>query len=127
MSSPQTARDAEARAAVVAVQIRDYAPVEPRLTAVPRPKVSVIIPAYNEDRRIAVSLAETWEYLERQAFSYEIIVSDDGSTDQTLAMANEFSETREDVCVVSIPHGGKAAAIRAGMSKARGDIVAFTS
>ena len=126
MSSPQTARDAEARAAVVAVQIRDYAPVEPRLTAVPRPKVSVIIPAYNEDRRIAVSLAETWEYLERQAFSYEIIVSDDGSTDQTLAIANEFSETREDVCVVSIPHGGKAAAIRAGMSKARGDIVAFT-
>jgi glycosyltransferase involved in cell wall biosynthesis len=100
--------------------------VEPRLTAVPRPKVSVIIPAYNEARRIGGSLADTLEYLERQPFSYEIIVADDGSTDQTLAIASEFSGEHEHVHVVSIRHGGKAAAIRAGMKKAMGDIVAFT-
>jgi glycosyltransferase involved in cell wall biosynthesis len=88
--------------------------------------VSVIIPAYNEARRIGGSLADTWEYLERQPYSYEIIVADDGSTDQTLAIANEFGQGHDHVRALSIPHGGKAAAIRAGMKTAMGDIVAFT-
>jgi glycosyltransferase involved in cell wall biosynthesis len=88
--------------------------------------VSVIIPAYNEARRIGGSLAETWEYLERQSYSYEIIVADDGSRDETLSISDAFAETHKHTRTVSIPHGGKAAAIRAGMKSAAGEIVAFT-
>lgn len=111
---------------MVAVQSINHATVEPRLIAVQRPKVSVIIPAYNEARRIGSSLAQAWQYLERQSYNYEIIVADDGSRDQTLAISNEFAAAHEHTRTVSIRHGGKAAAIRAGMKSASGEIVAFT-
>lgn len=100
--------------------------MEPRLTAVPRPKVSVVIPAYNEALRIETSLAESWQYLERQPYSYEVIVVDDGSTDQTLPIAHLFEREHDRIRVLSIRHGGKAAAIRAGLTSALGDIVVFT-
>jgi glycosyltransferase involved in cell wall biosynthesis len=126
MSAPPVGPFTEVSTAVVAVQIRDQSPVEPRLTAVPRPMLSVIIPAYNEAQRIGGSLAETKDYLDRQSYSYEIVLANDGSRDQTLAIARGFAKTHHELRTVSIPHGGKAAAIRAGMKSAMGDIVAFT-
>lgn len=92
----------------------------------PRPKVSVIVPAFNEAKRIENSLTDTWDYLNRQPYSFEIIVSDDGSSDQTLAIAETFREARDHIRVLANVHGGKASAIRAGMKMAMGDIVAFT-
>lgn len=86
----------------------------------------MIIPAYNEARRIGESLTETWAFLDRQPYTFEIIVADDGSRDRTLAIAEEFGVCHTEMRAVSIPHGGKAAAIRAGMKAALGDLVAFT-
>ena len=92
----------------------------------PRPRLSLIIPAFNEQSRISESLEQSWEYLAVQPYSFEVILSDDGSTDDTRAIAQAFATDREDMRVLSIEHGGKAAAIRAGMSAARGEIVVFT-
>ncbi len=115
-----------ARHAVVAAEIRDYFFREPVLELVPRPRLSLIIPAFNEQSRIERTLAESWAYLTAQQFSFEIILSDDGSTDRTHAIGQDFKSGHDNVCVLSISHGGKAAAIRAGMKAARGEIVAFT-
>lgn len=63
-----------------------------------RPTVylSVIVPAYNEEQRLPKMLDETIEYLEKQAYTYEIIVVDDGSTDRTSSIVNEFAERLGD-------------------------------
>jgi dolichyl-phosphate beta-glucosyltransferase len=116
----------EARHPVVAAEIRDYFVREPVLQLVPRPRVSLIIPAFNEQVRIAGSLEESHGYLAGQPYDFELILSDDGSTDETRAIGECFRESHQNVTVLSIPHGGKAAAIRAGMRAARGEIVIFT-
>ncbi len=90
------------------------------------PRLSLVIPAYNEGDRLASTLAETVIYLSALPFSTELIVADDGSTDDTLAIASSCAAQTASMRVVSIRHGGKAAALRAGMSAANGDLIAFT-
>ena len=111
---------------MVAAEIRDYPIVEPVLKFVPRPRLSLIIPAFNEQSRLGQSLAEVWNYLSNQSYDFELIVSDDGSTDATRAIAESFANNHEGTSAISVPHAGKAVAIRAGMKAARGDIIAFT-
>jgi dolichyl-phosphate beta-glucosyltransferase len=111
---------------VVAAEIRNYFIREPVLELVPRPRLSLIIPAFNEQSRIERTLAESWAYLTAQQYNFEIILSDDGSTDRTHEIGQKFKSDHDNVCVLSITHGGKAAAIQAGMRAARGEIVAFT-
>jgi glycosyltransferase involved in cell wall biosynthesis len=111
---------------VVAAEIRDYFIREPVLETVPRPRLSLVIPAFNEQSRIARTLQESWDYLAAQPYSFEVILSDDGSTDRTASIGEEFADARDNMRVLSIDHGGKAAALRAGMKAARGEIVVFT-
>ncbi len=109
---------------MVAAEVHQYDRVEPVLEAVPRPRLSLVIPAYNEQARIANTLAATLAYLERQPYLFELIVADDGSSDNTRSIADRYASQRTRV--ITIPHGGKAVALRAGMRAARGEIVAFT-
>jgi glycosyltransferase involved in cell wall biosynthesis len=82
------------------------------------PRVSVIIPAYNAERYIGATLASVRE----QDFGdYEVIVVDDGSTDETRAIVNSV----EGVVLVSQPNSGPAAARQRGLSLARGQYIAF--
>jgi dolichyl-phosphate beta-glucosyltransferase len=111
---------------LVAAEIRDYFNREPALEFVPRPRLSLIIPAFNEQLQIDRTLQQAWEYLSAQPYTFEVILSDDGSTDSTADIGRAFAMSRDAVRVVSISHGGKAAAIRAGMRAALGEIVAFT-
>jgi dolichyl-phosphate beta-glucosyltransferase len=111
---------------VVAEEIRVYAKAGPVLEVVSRPRMSLIVPAYNEESRLSRSLAEVWEYLKRQSYDFELIISDDGSTDSTLEIATTFAATHDHVRPLTITHAGKAAAIRAGIKAARGDVIAFT-
>ncbi len=111
---------------MVAAEIYQVPKAGPQLEVVARPRLSLIIPAYNEEARLGRSLDEIATYLAEQGYSYEILVSDDGSTDDTLAIANKFASGNEHARILSIEHGGKAAAIRSGMRAARGDVVAFT-
>jgi glycosyltransferase involved in cell wall biosynthesis len=83
------------------------------------PRVSVIIPAFNEENCIRDILLETLEVLAKTGLSYEIIVVDDGSRDETVKVAKEYN-------VVVVENGvnlGKGAALKAGFLKATGDLI----
>ncbi|TNE32084.1 glycosyltransferase family 2 protein [bacterium] len=89
-----------------------------------KPYLSIIIPAYNEADRIEASLQKAVDYLGQKDYEYEIIVADDGSTDNTVAIANKFGDK---VKAYALPKNtGKGAAVRMGMLKAKGDIRIFT-
>jgi dolichyl-phosphate beta-glucosyltransferase len=84
--------------------------------------LSLIIPAYNEAAAIrANKLAKVFDWLGSQSFAGELIVVDDGSQDETAALAHEVTDR-----VVRIPHAGKASAIVAGIRAAQGDVILFT-
>lgn len=84
------------------------------------PHLSVVIPAFNEEGRIVSTLEEVVGYLEAQAYTWEVIVVDDGSRDGTLGVARGWADGRRDVRVESIPHRGKGWAVRHGMLVATG-------
>lgn len=82
-----------------------------------RPYLSIIIPAYNEARRLPQTLVAIMAYLARQPFSAEVLVVDDGSTDATVAVAGGVA----GVQVLRRDHRGKGFAVRAGALAARGE------
>ncbi len=55
-----------------------------------RMSISVIVPAFNEEKRIGKSLKKIIAYLERKMHDYEILVVDDGSSDRTAEIAEDF-------------------------------------
>ncbi|MCS7002098.1 MAG: glycosyltransferase, partial [Dehalococcoidia bacterium] len=59
----------------------------------PEPYLSVIIPAYNEARRIGPTLQKVQAYLASRQLDAEILLADDGSTDDTLAVAEHARAT----------------------------------
>jgi dolichyl-phosphate beta-glucosyltransferase len=90
------------------------------------PSLSLIIPAYNEAARIGTTVREVVAWLSDQPFSTELIVVDDGSDDATANLADRALSALGVGRVIRIAHGGKAAAVRAGMLAATCDQIAFT-
>lgn len=88
-------------------------------------KVSVILPAYNEEKRILKTLDTIYSYMEATFSDYEIIVVDDGSKDRTYQILQEYGRDRL-VPYTYQPNRGKGGAVTYGMTKATGDIVIFT-
>ncbi len=89
-------------------------------TVEPRPCLSVVMPAFNEEGTITESarrvLGSSW--------CAELIIIDDGSTDETLRLAHELAASDERVVVLQQAHNqGKGAALRRGFGAAHGDIV----
>ena len=84
----------------------------------PRPRVSLIIPAYNEARRIRATLERAATYFSEQGYAYEIIVVDDGSTDDTLAVVPGFSPGLR--LITYSQNRGKGYAMRRGLEEALG-------
>ena len=85
------------------------------------PQLSVVIPAYNEARRIERSLAETQRYLATRSAPSEIVVVDDGSKDHTAEVVEAYGATHAHVRLVRLSaNRGKGAAIRAGVAVTRG-------
>jgi glycosyltransferase involved in cell wall biosynthesis len=93
---------------------------------VSKPKLSIVIPAYNEERRLSATLAAVFAYLERQSYSFEVIVSDDGSTDGTLAIVEDFARSHPQLRALRNEHRGKGCTVRAGIQQAAGEIVLFS-
>jgi len=90
-------------------------------------KLSIVIPAYNEARRIVPTLEHTLAYLGRQPYASEILVVCDGNTDNTLEVVAGF-DTGEGTAVQALryePNRGKGHAVRYGMLRAEGDRVLF--
>lgn len=88
------------------------------------PSLSIVIPAYNEERRLAATLERISEYLAGQAPAFaEILVVDDGSRDRTAEVAAAFPDVR----VLHNPgNRGKGYSVRHGMLEARGEWTLFT-
>jgi dolichyl-phosphate beta-glucosyltransferase len=92
----------------------------------PRPFLSLIVPAYNEGQRLRSSLAAMSAYLGARGFPYEIIVVDDGSSDDTAAIAAEAAARDPHLRALGYqPNRGKGCAVRTGMLAARGEYHMF--
>jgi len=85
--------------------------------------LSIIIPAYNEEKRLPTSLPQVVRFVQRQDFPVEIIVVDDGSTDRTAALVREFQNGAEFIDLLQVEHGGKGHAVKSGMMEARGEFL----
>jgi dolichyl-phosphate beta-glucosyltransferase len=89
--------------------------------------LSMVIPAYNEARRLPPTLARLRDYLDAGADSYEVLVVDDGSDDDTVAVARAVAREWPQLEVLTLPDNqGKGAAVREGMLRARGALRAFS-
>ncbi|HSX18669.1 MAG TPA: dolichyl-phosphate beta-glucosyltransferase [Candidatus Saccharimonadales bacterium] len=92
-----------------------------------KPYLSVIIPAYNEEPNFKKgTIDQVPKFLEGQKYAYEILIVDDGSSDQTANLAEKFSKDNKNVRVIKNPHQGKAETVKKGVEEAEGEIIVFT-
>ena len=92
-----------------------------------KPYLSVVIPCYNEERNIKVNiLSHVANFLKIQQYSFEVIIVDDGSTDQSAKLLEEFVEHQSHWRVIKNPHRGKGNTVVTGILKTMGEIVLFT-
>jgi dolichyl-phosphate beta-glucosyltransferase len=85
------------------------------------PFLSIIIPAYNEEDRLPQSLNKILQFIQQQAYTSEIILVENGSSDRTLAIARAFSEHFPALKVYHESQKGKGLAVKTGMLQAGGD------
>jgi dolichyl-phosphate beta-glucosyltransferase len=90
-------------------------------------EISVIIPAYNEEKRITPTIHSVVEYLEKlNKNSYEIIVVLDGSKDNTLSVITELAQTYKTIRIIdNKTNRGKGAVVKQGILESKGAYVLF--
>jgi dolichyl-phosphate beta-glucosyltransferase len=84
------------------------------------PFFSIVIPAHNEQNRLPGTLEKIFQFLRQQSFSSEVIVVENGSTDRTLEIAQQFARQQDTLAVLQSAKG-KGAAVQRGMLAAKGD------
>lgn len=105
----------------------------PSIEEEPTIDLSVVIPAYEEEKRLPVMMDECMEYLEKRSkedpkFLYEVIVVSDGSKDKTVETAMKYSKkfsTNKVRVLELIENRGKGGAVRLGMLSSRGRYLLF--
>jgi len=86
-------------------------------------KLSIVIPVYNEEERVEKSLKSLFEYLQGSGLDYELLIVDDGSVDNTLAILSEYEPW---IKIIPLwPNQGKGSAVRSGVMAASGDYILF--
>ena len=91
-----------------------------------RPFLSIVVPAYNEEQRLAASLGKIAAYLDATGIDAEILVVDDGSKDKTAEMAAKALEGRRGRVIRNGENRGKGYSVRNGVLEARGRFVLLT-
>lgn len=92
-----------------------------------QPSVSVILPCYNEEKNIERGvLDEVYQYLKEQEYPWEVIIVNDGSTDNSRELIMRFITDKENFFLFDIPHGGKPVGVWTGIKKANGEIILVT-
>jgi glycosyltransferase involved in cell wall biosynthesis len=91
------------------------------------PIYSIVIPAYNESVRIRPTLDALLRHMQEQRWDAEILVVNDGSSDDTAQIVRDYGKLHPQVLLVENPgNRGKGYSVRNGMLQARGDICLFT-
>jgi glycosyltransferase involved in cell wall biosynthesis len=93
--------------------------------------LSIVIPAYNEETRIGRSLDDVLRFLEAQTYRAEVIVVDDGSSDETARCVSEKSARYHDAghqlrVLTNSPNRGKGYSVKRGLTETSGEIVLFS-
>lgn len=92
-----------------------------------RPYLSIVIPCYNETENLQREvLSEVDEFLKNQKFTWEVIVSDDGSTDKSREIVAGQIKGMKDFRLIENEHGGKPSAVWGGIKNSIGEYVLFT-
>ena len=89
--------------------------------------LSIVIPCYNEENNLKRGVLEEVDaFLKTQKFKWEVIISNDGSTDNSLQYLNKFADTHKGFTVLDCKHGGKPHVVWEGIKKANYPVVLFT-
>jgi dolichyl-phosphate beta-glucosyltransferase len=92
-----------------------------------QPFLSIVIPSYNEMNNLQRGvLNDVYAFLKKQTYSWELLLSDDGSTDGTLEHLQTFAKSKSGVIVLANAHAGKGPTVQAGMLAAQGQWRLFT-
>ena len=87
-----------------------------------KPFLSIVIPAYNEERRIAETLRKVHGFLHRSPYEYEVVIVSDGSTDKTVEVIKETTSMWQNFrLIVNKENNGKGYVVRQGMLQAHGE------
>jgi dolichyl-phosphate beta-glucosyltransferase len=90
-------------------------------------ELSVIIPLYNEEKRISQTISVIADYLKRNLKSYEIILVNDGSTDNTLLVIKKIQEELQNIVIIeNQKNKGKGYSIRRGVLEVKGKYILFS-
>lgn len=87
----------------------------------PVPFLSLIIPAHNEETRLSETLTQVFEFVGRQSYPVEIIVVENGSSDQTYQIAQMFASQHPELKLLQNTQSGKGRAVRQGILAAQGE------
>ena len=88
-----------------------------------RPFLSIIIPAYNEERRLPTTLPQVAAFVEAQDYDVEVLVVDNASTDRTAEIVQEFAARYPFISLLREERRGKGAAVKKGMLAGRGEFL----
>jgi len=85
------------------------------------PFLSIVIPAHNEENRLPRTLRQIFSFLEKQNYSAEVVIVENGSRDHTLEIARKFSAEYPNLTVLKEDQPGKGNAVRRGILDASGE------
>ena len=89
-------------------------------------RLSIIIPAYNEEKRVGPTLKSIIDFMKSREWQYELLVVDDGSADATVETARQAARDAPLRIIQNKTNMGKGASVKAGMLEAAGDAILFT-
>lgn len=118
--------DADSKKEYVEAWIHKQTSSNPATTGHQLVTISIVIPAYNEARRLPPTLVDMIDFFDSRKVSYEIIVVDDGSRDGTEDVVKKFQRIRPTVRLIRLPQNhGKGHAVRTGVLNATGQRILF--
>jgi len=86
--------------------------------------ISIIVPVFNEEKILGQTINKIVAYLSKQTYTWELVIVDDGSTDNTVKIAKDKKRkaAQNHIKIIELPHAGKGWAIKNGMLQSRGSL-----